>query len=214
MPRATDAKPNPSRDSGFRRRGLVAVLAGGVSLAMLGLSFAAAPLYRLFCAATGYAGTTQVAKAAPALKGIRDLTVRFDANVAPGLAWKFTPETPEIKLRTGETATVFYKVTNMSGADTAAQAMYNVSPESAGAYFDKISCFCFNEQKLGPHESADMPVVFFLDPALEKDETMAGVQAITLSYTFFASKPLISKAEGAAGAKAEKASSQRDDRSP
>jgi cytochrome c oxidase assembly protein subunit 11 len=214
MPRATGAEPNPTRNSGFRRKGLVAAVIGAVSLGMLGLSFAAVPLYRLFCAATGYGGTTQVAKAAPTLKGMRDLTVRFDANVAPGLTWKFTPETPEIKLRTGETATVFYKVTNMSGADTAAQAMYNVSPESAGAYFDKISCFCFNEQKLGPHESADMPVVFFLDPALEKDETMAEVQSITLSYTFFASKSSISNVEGGAVAKAETPSSRRDDRSP
>lgn len=153
---------------------------------MLGLAFASAPLYRLFCAATGYAGTTQVATLAPTTRGLRDLIVRFDANVAPGLAWKFAPETSEIKLRTGETATVFYRVTNMSGHDTVARAMYNVSPDGAGAYFDKLACFCFSEQRLGPGESAEMPVVFFLDPALEKDATMAGVQSITLSYTFFA----------------------------
>jgi len=170
----------------FRRKYFIAALAGGASLAMLGLAFASAPLYRLFCAATGYAGTTQVATLAPTTRGLRDLIVRFDANVAPGLAWKFAPETSEIKLRTGETATVFYRVTNMSGHDTVARAMYNVSPDGAGAYFDKLACFCFSEQRLGPGESAEMPVVFFLDPALEKDATMAGVQSITLSYTFFA----------------------------
>ncbi len=172
----------------FRRQRLVAALAVAASLAMLGLSFAAVPLYRMFCAATGYGGTTQVAYAAPATQGLRDLTVHFDANVAPGLSWTFSPETAEIKLRTGKTATVFFKVTNMSDHETAAQAMYNVGPDAAGAYFDKISCFCFNEQTLGPHETAELPVVFFLDPALEKDQTMAGVETVTLSYTFFASK--------------------------
>lgn len=177
---------NPSPALSIRRKYMIAALAGGVSLAMLGLAFASAPLYRLFCAATGYAGTTQIAKVAPTTTGTRDLIVRFDANVAPGLAWKFVPETPEIKLRTGETATIFYRVTNMSGRDTVARAMYNVSPDSAGAYFDKIACFCFNEQRLGPGETLEMPVVFFLDPALEQDATMAGVQSITLSYTFFA----------------------------
>ena len=101
------------------------------------------------------------------------MTVRFDANVAPGLAWTFAPETPEIKLRTGETATIYYKVTNLSDRATAARAMFNVSPDSAGAYFDKISCFCFSEQKLGPRETLELPVVFFLDPALEKDAAMA-----------------------------------------
>jgi cytochrome c oxidase assembly protein subunit 11 len=156
---------------------------------MLGISFAAVPLYRLYCAATGYAGTPQVAKQPPASRGMRDLTVRFDANVAPGLAWKFEPETPEIKLRTGQTATIYYKVTNMSDRGSAARASFNVSPDSAGAYFDKIACFCFSEQKLGPRETLELPVVFFLDPALEKDATMAGIQAIALSYTFFASKP-------------------------
>jgi cytochrome c oxidase assembly protein subunit 11 len=155
---------------------------------MLALSFAAVPLYRMFCASTGYGGTTQVAYAAPATQGLRDIIVRFDANVAPGLSWAFSPETPQIKLRTGKTATVFFTVTNLSDHDAKAQAVYNVGPDAAGAYFDKISCFCFNEQSLGPHETAELPVVFFLDPALEQDRTMDGVETVTLSYTFFASK--------------------------
>jgi cytochrome c oxidase assembly protein subunit 11 len=199
------------------RRGktLIAACAGGVSLAMLGLSFAAVPIYRAFCAATGYAGTTQVAKAAPAVKGLRELTVRFDANVAPGLAWKFAPETSEIKLLTGKTATIFYRVTNVSDRALAARAAYNVSPESAGAYFDKIACFCFEEQKLGPHETVELPVVFFLDPALEKDSVMANVQSITLSYTFFAVKPSTSpEADWGTASAAAKPLSARDDRSP
>ncbi len=165
-----------------------AVLISGAIFSMLGLSFAAVPLYRMFCSATGYGGTTQVAKIAPATEGQRDIIVRFNANVAKGLPWSFEPETPQIRLRTGKVATVFYKVTNHADRPIAAQALYNVTPENSGGYFDKISCFCFTEQTLGPHESADMPVVFFLDPALEQDESMKNVDQITLSYTFFISK--------------------------
>lgn len=155
---------------------------------MLALSFAAVPLYRMFCAATGYGGTTQAAKTAPDHQGLRQLVVRFDANVAPGLPWSFEPEIPQIRLRTGKTATVFFKVANLSDHPVAARASYNVGPDAAGAYFDKLNCFCFSEQTLGPREAAELPVVFFLDPALEQDETMRGVDAVTLSYTFFAAK--------------------------
>lgn len=183
------ASPDPSQDNRRNRRiNRETWVAGATALAvfaMLGLSFAAVPLYRLFCATTGYGGTTQVAKTAPETRGQRDMIVRFDANVGPGLAWSFAPETPQIKVRTGEVATVFFKVTNHSDRETTAQAMFNVTPEVSGAYFDKISCFCFSEQRLGPHETADMPVVFFLDPKLEADETMDGVGAVTLSYTFY-----------------------------
>lgn len=185
----------------------IAIFIVAVSVAMLSLTFASGPLYRAFCSATGYGGTPQLAKAGSAAEGARELIVRFDANVAPGLAWTFAPEEPQVRLRTGQTTTIFYKVTNLSDRDTAARAAYNVSPENAGAYFDKISCFCFEEQKLGPHETAELPVVFFLDPALEKDEGMAGVQSVTLSYTFFAVKPsnALAAAKPAAG---------HDDRSP
>jgi len=155
---------------------------------MLGLSFAAVPLYRLFCSATGFGGTPRAASAAPLEKGQRQLTVRFDANVAPGLPWKFAPETPQIRLHTGETATVYYKALNESGRETAARAAFNVSPDSAGAYFNKIACFCFDEQRLGPSETREMPVLFYLDPSLEKDPAMEGVHTVTLSYTFFALK--------------------------
>ena len=176
----------PSNKS--NRNGLVAGSIVGVALFMCGLSFAAVPLYQMFCRATGYAGTPQVASAETGLRGARSLTVRFDSNVAPGLPWSFAPEKNEITLRNGETATVFYKVRNNSDREWLATAAYNVGPDQAGSWFTKISCFCFDEQRLGPGESAEWPVVFYLDPALEKDETMARVESVTLSYTFFASK--------------------------
>lgn len=190
--------PSPSRTA--RRIGITAALVVGASAAMLALTFASVPLYKLFCAATGYGGTTQVAETAPSARGKRELIVRFDANVAPGLAWKFTPQTAEIRVRTGETATVFYEVTNTSDQPTAALAAYNVSPGPAGAFFNKINCFCFDEQKLGPHQSAELPVVFFLDPALEADATMAQVSSITLSYTFFAAKSPPARSAGGVAA--------------
>jgi cytochrome c oxidase assembly protein subunit 11 len=153
--------------------------------AMVGLTYASVPLYRVFCQATGFGGTTQVAKVAPVHTGARTLTVRFDGNVAPGLPWSFEPETPEISLQTGATATVYYKVRNNAGRSTTGRAEYNVSPGVVGGYFDKIACFCFSEQTIGPNETVEMPVVFFLDPALEKDKTLTAVDAVTLSYTFF-----------------------------
>ena len=167
------------------RHGWVAALVVGIVAAMVGLTYASVPLYRMFCQATGFEGTTQVAKVAPAVEGARSFTVRFDGNVAPGLPWTFEPETPEITLRTGATATVYFKVRNNAGRATRGRAEYNVSPGQMGAYFDKIACFCFSEQTLGPSETMDMPVVFFLDPALEKDKTLNAVDAVTLSYTFF-----------------------------
>ncbi len=171
------------------RHGWVAAGVVVATLSMLGLSFAAVPLYKVFCARTGFAGTTQVARAAPSVKGSRMIIVRLDANVAPGLNWRFAPEIPQIKVRTGQTATVFFRVTNMANEETAGRAVYNVSPGQTGAYFDKLACFCFTEQHLGAHQTMEMPVVFFLDPALERDETMDGIDEITLSYTFY-SRPV------------------------
>lgn len=169
-----------------RRRTALAIGAGAA--AMLGLSFASVPLYRAFCAATGFAGATQVATIAPATRGERNLIVRFDANVARDLPWRFEPEVAKISVRTGETATVFYRVENLSDHETRGQAAYNVSPEQSGAFFNKIVCFCFSEQRLAPHQKAEWPVTFFLDPALEKEEGMRRVEEITLSYSFFATK--------------------------
>jgi cytochrome c oxidase assembly protein subunit 11 len=179
------ASPNSST-ARSGRRAWVATGVVAAALSMLGLTFAAVPLYRAFCASTGFAGTTQVARAAPTIRGTRMLIVRFDANVAPGLDWSFAPEVRQIKLLTGKTATVFFRVTNLSDTATAARAVYNVSPGQTGAYFDKLACFCFTEQHLGARQTMEMPVVFFLDPALERDETMDGIDEITLSYTFYA----------------------------
>jgi cytochrome c oxidase assembly protein subunit 11 len=165
----------------------IAWIAALTAIAMIGATYAAVPLYAEFCKRTGFAGTTQVARTAPTIRGQRSLIVRFDANVSQDLDWTFEPETPSITLRTGATATVFFHVHNRSPKETRAVAAYNVTPEVAGGWFDKISCFCFDEQRLGPGESADLPVVFFLDPALEQAHEMDDVEAITLSYTLFAS---------------------------
>jgi cytochrome c oxidase assembly protein subunit 11 len=177
-----------------RKQLRVAAIALSCTIAMLALSFASAPLYRAFCAATGFGGQTRVAKTAPAASGERVVTVGFDANVAKDLPWRFAPEVSKIPVRTGETTTVYYKVVNLSDQETRGVAAYNVSPTQAGAYFNKLACFCFSEQRLGPHEAAEWPVVFFLDPALEADETMRGVEEVTLSYSFFAVKGAASDA--------------------
>jgi len=182
-------------------RAIAAALVVG-SVGMLGLSFASVPLYRAFCAATGFGGTPQIGKASVAKQGERRLTVRFDANVARDLPWRFEPEIPKISLRTGETTTVYYKVVNNADHETSGQAAYNVSPDQAGAFFVKIACFCFDEQRLGPHETAEWPVVFYLDPALEKEEAMRRVEEITLSYSFYPTKsPAKARTSDAAGQK-------------
>jgi len=190
----SERAPQTNRTRGRR---LPAFAAVGVAALMLGLSFAAVPLYRMFCAVTGYGGTTQRAYVAPAHPGDRVLTVRFDSNVGGNLPWAFEPETKQITLRTGETKTVFYRVTNLADRPISATAAYNVTPDQAGGYFDKLNCFCFTEQTLGPKETAEWPVVFFLDPALEKDDSMKQVDQLTLSYTFFESKKPARSAEQA-----------------
>ncbi len=193
---------------GSRRHMFTAVTVVAVVCAMVGMTYASVPLYRAFCAATGFAGTTQVATVAPGHRGARTITVRFDGNVGPGLPWTFEPETPQIELRTGQTATIYYKVRNDAGRAITARAEYNVSPEVVGGYFDKISCFCFSEQTIGPNETVEMPVVFFLDPALEKDKSLNAVDAVTLSYTFFPvreqTRPVVTSDESGKAAQQKK----------
>jgi cytochrome c oxidase assembly protein subunit 11 len=159
---------------------------GLLAVVMLGASFAAVPIYRIFCAATGYGGTTQTAERSPDARGLRRIAVHFDANVAPGLNWRLTPEIADIVVTPGETKTIFFRAENLTDDPSSGQARFNVTPDQAGAWFDKISCFCFTEQMLKPREKAEWPVVFFLDPKLDSDKTMAAVDAITLSYTMFA----------------------------
>ena len=178
--------------------------AGGLAMVvgMIALTYAAAPFYSAFCRATGYEGTPQQVKANRDAEGRRILRVGFDANVAPGLNWTLEPEVESIQVRTGKTVTVFFRVRNLSDKPTDGHATYNVMPEVSGGYFDKISCFCFSTQHLAPHESAEWPVVFFLDPALEKDPSMARVDSVTLSYTMFAppaEKPLAGGSADRAG---------------
>ncbi|MGY2902893.1 cytochrome c oxidase assembly protein [Bradyrhizobium sp. URHC0002] len=168
------------------RDAVVASICGFVVVLMVGASYAAVPFYDWFCRATGFNGTTQVSTSAPTDAPLaRKISVRFDANVGPGLPWKFEPEQNEIEVRIGEVVTVFYTVTNQAARATTGVAAYNVAPLTVGAYFQKINCFCFTEQTMGPGEKREMPVVFYVDPQLAKDSENDGLNTITLSYTFY-----------------------------
>jgi cytochrome c oxidase assembly protein subunit 11 len=151
---------------------------------MAGLAYASVPLYRIFCQVTGFGGTTMRADAVPGPVLEREMTVRFDANVAD-LPWSFQPEVRLTRVKLGENGLVYYRAVNRSSVAIVGTATYNVTPEKAGPYFAKIACFCFTEQRLEPGEAIDMPVSFFVDPALADDPNMEEVGTITLSYTFF-----------------------------
>jgi len=171
---------------GLTRDAMVASICGFVVVLMVGASYAAVPFYNWFCRATGFNGTTQVATQAPSGAPLaRKIAVRFDANIAPGLPWKFEPEQTEIEVRLGEVVTVFYSVINQAARTTSGQAAYNVTPLTVGSYFQKINCFCFTEQTMAPGEKREMPVVFYVDPALAADSENDGLNSITLSYTFY-----------------------------
>jgi cytochrome c oxidase assembly protein subunit 11 len=165
------------------RFGLIAAM---VPLAMLGASYAAVPLYQLFCQVTGYGGTTQVATAAASQVLSRTIQVRFDANVAPGVPWSFKPEKPVVELKLGENGLAFYTVKNESDRPVTAVATYNVTPHKVGPYFQKLECFCFQDRTLQPGESMELPVIFYVDPSLATDRNVDEVTEVTLSYTFFA----------------------------
>jgi cytochrome c oxidase assembly protein subunit 11 len=168
------------------RNGIVAAALVAVVGGMVGLSFAAAPLYRLFCQLTGFGGTPNVATAPDTTKvSDRTIAVRFDANVNPALPWTFRPEQLEVRVRLGEPTLAYYKAVNQSDRAVTGTATFNVTPYKAGIYFSKIECFCFTEQRLAAHQSADMPVQFFVDPEIFSDPNTRDVTAITLSYTFF-----------------------------
>ena len=165
--------------------GRTVVLLLSVVAGMVGLSFASVPLYRLFCAATGYEGTTQRASVAPKDIAQTIVTVRFDADVAPDLAWEFRPLVPEVKIHPGEQSQVFFRAVNHSSRGITGRATYNVTPTKSGIYFDKLQCFCFSEQYLAAGESKDMGVVFFVDPDMLKDPNTSDIKTITLSYSMF-----------------------------
>ena len=162
---------------------LVAVFAS-----MLGLAYAASPLYEAFCKATGFAGTPRVAVEGERPVLSRTVAVRFDTNVDSNLAWHFEPLEREVRVHLGEEKLVHFRATNRSQRPIVGTATYNVTPEPAGPWFNKIQCFCFTEQLLQPGQSADMPVIFFVDPEMDKDRRYDNVRTITLSYTFFESK--------------------------
>lgn len=170
--------------------------------AMVGAAYAAVPLYDWFCRTTGFGGTPLVAKSAPAKASERLITVRFDSNVAGGLSWEFAPETRKIEVAIGETKLVHYAAINVGSAATVGTATYNVSPPQAGAYFNKLQCFCFTEQRLDAGERMDMPVAFFVDPAILRDSELKSLKNITLSYTFFpvrkAPEPVAARGESKA----------------
>ena len=170
----------------------ITILLTAVAIGMLGLSYAAAPLYRIFCQITGFGGTTQVADLSSDILELSDsattnrvITVYFSGDVSDTMPWKFHPVQQEIKLMVGETALAFYSAENPTDHSIIGISTYNVNPQQAGIYFNKIQCFCFEEQRLRPHEVIDMPVFFFIDPEFLDDPRMADIDTITLSYTFF-----------------------------
>lgn len=173
--------------------GLIALIG---ALAMLGMGFAAVPLYRMFCQVTGLGGTTQRASEAQAnavtVAG-KTISIRFDGNVESGMPWTFGPEQVTQTVRIGQRSLAFFKATNHSAKPLTGVASFNVSPERAGVYFNKIHCFCFNEQTLQPGQQVDMPVQYYVDPAILKDEEARDIEQITLSYTFHVAKDQAAK---------------------
>lgn len=157
----------------------------GVVCAMIALTYASVPLYRLFCQVTGLGGTTQTAQALPGRVLERAVTVRFNADTAPGMPWDFAPPPQGTPLKLGQRGVAAFTAMNRGAGPVSGTALYNVTPDKAGKYFHKIQCFCFQEQTLRPGEKVNMPVVFFVDPALADDPQMDDVNTITLSYTFF-----------------------------
>ena len=162
---------------------LVAVVGG-----MLGLAYAAVPLYEAFCKATGFNGTPLVAQEGERPIVARTVQVRFDSNVDPNLSWRFEPLQREVKVQLGEEKLVHYRATNVSQRPIVGTATYNVTPERSAGWFNKVQCFCFTEQLLQPGQSVDMPVVFFVDAEMAKDRRYDDIRTITLSYTFYEAK--------------------------
>jgi cytochrome c oxidase assembly protein subunit 11 len=171
------------RVAGKNRR--VALAAATGVAAMLSLAYASVPLYRIFCQATGFGGTTQKADAAPDSVSGKTIKIRFDANTAASLGWDFHPGQLQTTVNIGELSLAFYRAVNTANRTETGTATFNVTPEQAGAYFNKIECFCFTEQTLQPGQSAEFPVSFFVDPAILDDPDARAIDTITLSYTFY-----------------------------
>jgi cytochrome c oxidase assembly protein subunit 11 len=171
-----------------RRNRIVGLSAAGMVAGMVGLSFAAVPLYDLFCRVTGFNGTPMIGgAAAPGATGERTITIRFNANTQPNLPWRFEPVAPSVELRLGEEGVAFYQARNIADRPATGVSTYNVTPEVVGKYFHKTACFCFEEQTLAPGQQADMPLAFWVDPRIAEDPNTRGIRTITVSYTFFRS---------------------------
>ena len=179
---------NPGRNPLARQHRLIALCCGAFVLSMVGAAYAAVPLYSLFCKVTGYAGTTRVAAQAPGRTLDRQFDISFDSNINRELPWTFVPEARRVTVKAGEVKTIYYRITNTSQRETTGVAAYNVTPMETGAFFSKIQCFCFTEQKLGPGQSLELPVVFFVDPAVGDNKALDDVREITLSYTYYPAK--------------------------
>lgn len=172
---------------GHQRNAVLAWVVAAVMAGMTGMSFAAIPLYRLFCAATGFGGTPDISGAvAPGTSG-QVIRVRFNADTNPGLPWAFAPDQTEVSLNLGDEQVAFYHALNHSSRPVTGMAVYNVTPEKVGKYFHKTACFCFNKQTLSPNQSMEFPVSFWVDPAIRNDPNTADIKVITLSYTFYRS---------------------------
>lgn len=166
----------------------LAMFAGGGAATMLGLAYASAPLYSLFCQVTGFGGTTQKADKAPDQTTDVAITVRFDANIDSGLPWRFHAKEPVQSIKIGDVAMAAYIAENLGAEDTKGTAVFNVTPPEAGIFFNKIACFCFTEQTLKPGEKVEMPVQYFIDPAILADANTRGIREIVLSYSFYPAK--------------------------
>ncbi len=180
----TDLPHQPLAALGRNRKVAYVLLA--LVAVMVGLAYAAVPIYRIFCSATGYGGTTE--RAAANAKGIidREMTVRFDSNLSTGIPWTVTPASP-ITMKIGSIETIDFIATNNADHAVTGQASFNVAPQGTGSYFDKIQCFCFTQQTLKAHQTVEMPVIFFVDPDIAKDHDLDTIRDITLSYTIYAS---------------------------
>ena len=172
----------PAQQRGNRILGISVV---AIVLGMVGLSFAAIPLYRAFCAATGYGGTPKIGVAAAPGGDGRTIRVRFNADTNPGLPWTFAPDETEVTVSLGEDRLAGYHAHNKAGRPVTGVALYNVTPEKAAKYFHKTACFCFNEQTLEPHQEMNFPLSFWVDPEIARDPNTADVRFITLSYVFY-----------------------------
>jgi cytochrome c oxidase assembly protein subunit 11 len=192
---------NGQADRKERSNGVIVGTCLAFVAGMIGMAYAAVPLYDMFCRVTGYNGTTQRVEQASDLILDEKVKVTFDANVAAGLPWEFVPVQRDIDVRIGETVQIMYRAKNLASTPTTGQATFNVTPMAAGAYFNKVQCFCFTETTLQPGEEMEMPVVFFVDPEIVKPVETKGIKTLTLSYTFYPREP--SKPVAQVKAKAE-----------